>query len=186
MSVIIDQGKSLLIKCLGTTPVNAVTGMREVLFELNGEARLIQIEDKNAATEVVRRERSIPNEPGSVGCTLLPLLTSIRVAELMLPWFLRSSYGRCCCRSPSSRGSRSQGWRSSPSSQCHEDGIQRLGTSIWKGQASLRRSRRQVRCSTLIISLTNPENSLSCFGYFTTVSDKVISLLKSLTPKLIN
>lgn len=69
MSVIIDQGKSLLIKCLGTTPVNAVTGMREVLFELNGEARLIQIEDKNAATEVVRRERSIPNEPGSVGCT---------------------------------------------------------------------------------------------------------------------
>lgn len=67
MSVIIDQGKSLLIKCLGTTPVNTVTGMREVLFELNGEARLIQIEDKNAATEVVRRERAT-NDPGSIGC----------------------------------------------------------------------------------------------------------------------
>lgn len=67
LSVIIDQGKSLLIKCLGTTPVNAVTGMREVLFELNGEARLIQIEDKNAATEVVRREQAT-KEPGSIGC----------------------------------------------------------------------------------------------------------------------
>ncbi|GAA5994110.1 hypothetical protein JCM5350_008098 [Sporobolomyces pararoseus] len=80
MSVIIDQGKSLLIKCLGTTPVNAVTGMREVLFELNGEARLIQIEDKNAATEVVRREQAT-KEPGSIGSPMAGVVVEVRVQE---------------------------------------------------------------------------------------------------------
>ncbi|GAA6058691.1 hypothetical protein JCM10212_003379 [Sporobolomyces blumeae] len=80
VSVVIDKGKSLLIKCLGITPVNAVTGMREVLFELNGEARLIQIEDKNAATEVVRRERAT-NEPGSVGSPMAGVVVEVRVQE---------------------------------------------------------------------------------------------------------
>lgn len=37
ISVEIDQGKTLLIKMIAVSPVNAVTGMREVLMELNGE-----------------------------------------------------------------------------------------------------------------------------------------------------
>lgn len=96
MSVIIDQGKSLLIKCLGTTPVNAVTGMREVLFELNGEARLIQIEDKNAATEVVRREQAT-KEPGSIGCEFSFLYNFLPIVRFTdLDCNRSSSYGWCC------------------------------------------------------------------------------------------
>lgn len=33
-AVPIDQGKTLLIKLVAVSPVNAVTGMREVLFEV--------------------------------------------------------------------------------------------------------------------------------------------------------
>lgn len=30
--------------------------------------RAVQVEDKNAAIETIRREKSVPGEPGSVGC----------------------------------------------------------------------------------------------------------------------
>ena len=40
IAVDIDQGKTLLIKMVAVSPVNPVTGVREVLMELNGEVRL--------------------------------------------------------------------------------------------------------------------------------------------------
>lgn len=105
ISVEIDQGKTLLIKMIAVSPVNAVTGMREVLMELNGEvrlplrawfsrksnlvltmpfertqARLMQIEDKNAAIDTVRRERA-SKEPGSVGSPMTAVVVNVMVQE---------------------------------------------------------------------------------------------------------
>lgn len=68
VAVVIDQGKTLLIKLVASSPVNVTTGMRDVLFELNGEMRAVQVEDKNAATETFKREKA-SSDPGSIGCT---------------------------------------------------------------------------------------------------------------------
>lgn len=68
--VVIEKGKTLMVKLIAASPVNTETGIRDVLFELNGEMRSIQVEDKNAATETTRREKAT-SEPGSVGCTSL-------------------------------------------------------------------------------------------------------------------
>ena len=62
----IDQGKTLIIKLIAESPVNTDTGIRDVLFELNGEMRAVQVEDKKAAIETVRREKAT-SDPGSIG-----------------------------------------------------------------------------------------------------------------------
>lgn len=69
MHVVIDQGKTLILKLIASGPVNVATGMRDVLFEMNGEMRAVQVEDKSAATETFKAERST-GEPGSIGCKL--------------------------------------------------------------------------------------------------------------------
>ena len=68
----IDQGKTLILKLIASSPVNVATGMRDVLFEMNGEMRSIQVEDKNAATETFKREKA-SSDPGSIGCRSFPL-----------------------------------------------------------------------------------------------------------------
>ncbi|GAA5925807.1 hypothetical protein JCM10213_008889 [Rhodosporidiobolus nylandii] len=78
--VAIEKGKILIIKLIAVSPVNPTTGMREALFELNGEARLVQIEDRSAAIEVVRREKAT-KEPGSVGSPMSGSIVEIRVQE---------------------------------------------------------------------------------------------------------
>ncbi|GJN91619.1 hypothetical protein Rhopal_004642-T1 [Rhodotorula paludigena] len=80
LAVEIDQGKTLLIKLVAVSPVNQVTGFREVLFELNGEARLVSVEDKSAAIETVRRERAT-KEPGSVGSPMSGVVVEVLAKE---------------------------------------------------------------------------------------------------------
>ncbi|BGP04845.1 Pyruvate carboxylase [Rhodotorula toruloides] len=80
VQVEIEQGKMLIIKLIAVSPVNPVTGIREVLFELNGEARLVKIEDRNAAIETVRREKAT-KEPGSIGASMSGVVVEIRVKE---------------------------------------------------------------------------------------------------------
>lgn len=72
MHIVIDQGKTLIIKLIASGPVNVATGMRDVLFEMNGEMRAVQVEDKSAVTEVFKAEKST-GEPGSIGCLSLSL-----------------------------------------------------------------------------------------------------------------
>ncbi|GAA5994978.1 pyruvate carboxylase [Rhodotorula paludigena] len=80
LAVEIDQGKTLLIKLVAVSPVNQVTGFREVLFELNGEARLVSVEDESAAIETVRRERAT-KEPGSVGSPMSGVVVEVLAKE---------------------------------------------------------------------------------------------------------
>ncbi|GAA6002936.1 hypothetical protein JCM10207_001906 [Rhodosporidiobolus poonsookiae] len=80
IEVVIDKGKTLLIKLVAVSPVNAVTGFREVLFELNGEARLVSVEDKSAAIDTVKREKAT-SDPGSVGSPMSGVVVEVRVQE---------------------------------------------------------------------------------------------------------
>lgn len=70
MHVVIDQGKTLILKLIASGPVSASTGMRDVLFEMNGEMRAVQVEDKSAVTETFTAEKST-GEPGSIGCEFI-------------------------------------------------------------------------------------------------------------------
>lgn len=45
-----------------------------------GEARLVKIEDRNAAIETVRREKAT-KEPGSIGASMSGVVVEIRVKE---------------------------------------------------------------------------------------------------------
>jgi pyruvate carboxylase len=65
--IAIEKGKVLIVKLVAVSPVNIDTGIRDILFELNGELRAVQVEDKNAAIETIRREKAT-SEPGSIGC----------------------------------------------------------------------------------------------------------------------
>ncbi|KAI7899171.1 pyruvate carboxylase [Cokeromyces recurvatus] len=56
----IEEGKTLIIKLLAVGPLNN-NGKRDVYFELNGEARVVGIADRNAAVEVVTREKANPS-----------------------------------------------------------------------------------------------------------------------------
>ncbi|KAM0756393.1 pyruvate carboxylase [Meredithblackwellia eburnea MCA 4105] len=78
--VVIDQGKTLIIKLIAESPVNVETGIRDVLFELNGELRAVQVEDKKAAIETVHREKAT-SEPGSVGSPMSAVVVEVRVKE---------------------------------------------------------------------------------------------------------
>lgn len=75
MHVVIDQGKTLILKLIASGPVNVTTGMRDVLFEMNGEMRAVQVVDRSAVTETFKAEKS-NGEPGSIGCASLSILSS--------------------------------------------------------------------------------------------------------------
>ncbi|KAI8050896.1 pyruvate carboxylase [Syncephalis plumigaleata] len=77
----LEPGKMLIIKLLAIGPLNVHTGMRDVFFELNGETRMVGIEDKGAAVEHVQRVRADTNEPGDVGCPMSGVVVEVRVKE---------------------------------------------------------------------------------------------------------
>ncbi|CAH7686900.1 pyruvate carboxylase [Phakopsora pachyrhizi] len=80
MHIAIEQGKTLIVKLLASGPVNPDTGVREVFFELNGETRAVQVEDRNAAVETAHREKAT-SDPGSVGSPMAGVVVEIRVQE---------------------------------------------------------------------------------------------------------
>ncbi|OAV97047.1 pyruvate carboxylase [Puccinia triticina 1-1 BBBD Race 1] len=80
MHIAIEQGKTLIVKLLASGPVNPETGVREVFFELNGETRAVQVEDRSAAVETAHREKAT-SDPGSVGSPMAGVVVEIRVQE---------------------------------------------------------------------------------------------------------
>ncbi|KAG0171787.1 pyruvate carboxylase [Apophysomyces sp. BC1034] len=76
----IEEGKTLIIKLLAVGPVNN-TGKRDVYFELNGEARVVGITDKNAAVETITREKANPSKPGDVPAPMSGVVIEVRAKE---------------------------------------------------------------------------------------------------------
>lgn len=52
-----------------------------VWFDLNGETRSIQVEDKKAAVETVSRPKANPADPGDHGASMSGVLVELRVKE---------------------------------------------------------------------------------------------------------
>ncbi|KAI7865330.1 pyruvate carboxylase [Spinellus fusiger] len=73
----IEEGKTLIIKLLAVGPINN-TGKRDVYFELNGEARVVGIADRNAAVETVTREKAKSSSPGDVPAPMSGVVIEVR------------------------------------------------------------------------------------------------------------
>ncbi|KAI9490951.1 pyruvate carboxylase [Zychaea mexicana] len=76
----IEEGKTLIIKLLAVGPING-TGKRDVYFELNGEARVVGVQDKNAAVETVTREKANLSKPGDVPAPMSGVVIEVRAKE---------------------------------------------------------------------------------------------------------
>ncbi|KDE09592.1 pyruvate carboxylase [Microbotryum lychnidis-dioicae p1A1 Lamole] len=78
--IAMEKGKTLIVKLIAVSPVDTSSGTRDILFELNGELRAVQVEDRSAAIETVHREKAT-NEPGSVGSPMSAVVVEVRVHE---------------------------------------------------------------------------------------------------------
>lgn len=73
----IEEGKTLIIKLLAVGHMDS-TGKRDVYFELNGEARVVGIIDKNAAVEHVAREKANASNPGDIPAPMSGVIIEVR------------------------------------------------------------------------------------------------------------
>ncbi|KAI9321464.1 pyruvate carboxylase [Dichotomocladium elegans] len=76
----IEEGKTLIIKLLAVGSIGS-DGKRDVYFELNGEARVVGIVDKNAAVETITREKALSSNPGDVGAPMSGVVVEVRAKE---------------------------------------------------------------------------------------------------------
>lgn len=151
-----------------------------------GEARLVKIEDRNAAIETVRREKAT-KEPGSIGASMSGVVVEIRVKEgqdvkagdpyapLSPPTAVRDlSLTRTI--PPSQRGGHER----------HEDGVERLLPRLGQGQARGRPGRRLSRPGrpySRDCALLGDRERMDGDGYFVPRTD-LTSGFVNLNPKL--
>ncbi|KAI9477979.1 MAG: pyruvate carboxylase [Benjaminiella poitrasii] len=76
----IEEGKTLIIKLLAVGPLN-MNGKRDVYFELNGEARVVGIVDRNSAVEVTTREKANAANAGDVGAPMSGVVVELKAKE---------------------------------------------------------------------------------------------------------
>ncbi|ANZ75230.1 BA75_01882T0 [Komagataella pastoris] len=79
--VTIEQGKTLIIKCMAVGELSQSSGTREVYFELNGEMRKVTVEDKNAAVETITRPKADAHNPNEIGAPMAGVVVEVRVHE---------------------------------------------------------------------------------------------------------
>ena len=77
----LEQGKMLILKVLTVGPLSEQTGQREVFFELNGEVRVVTINDKNAAVENKSRPKADASDSSHVGASIAGVVVELRVQD---------------------------------------------------------------------------------------------------------
>ncbi|OEJ89356.1 Pyruvate carboxylase 2 [Hanseniaspora uvarum] len=79
LSVIIEKGKTLIIKPQAVGELDTVTGKREVYFELNGELRKVSVADKNANVESkASRPKADPGSKSHVGAPISGVVVEVK------------------------------------------------------------------------------------------------------------
>lgn len=77
----LEKGKVLILKLLAIGPLSEQTGLREVFYEMNGETRVVSVEDQHAAIENVRRPKADPTDTSQVGSPMSGVLVEVRVKD---------------------------------------------------------------------------------------------------------
>lgn len=74
----IEVGKRLFIKLIAVSTQVDSKGMREVFFELNGEARKLALTDRTATVAHVTRTKANPEHENEVGCPMSGTVVELR------------------------------------------------------------------------------------------------------------
>lgn len=77
----LEKGKVLILKLLAVGPLSDATGQREVYYEMNGEVRVVTVDDNNAAVENTIRAKADPGDSSQVGAPMAGAVIEIRVKE---------------------------------------------------------------------------------------------------------
>jgi len=78
ISVHIDKGKTLVIRCLGVSDADQ-EGYRRVFFELNGQPRQVKVLDTHLAAPAAERPKADAANPNHVGAPMPGLVVQISV-----------------------------------------------------------------------------------------------------------
>ncbi|ETN38335.1 pyruvate carboxylase [Cyphellophora europaea CBS 101466] len=77
----LEKGKVLILKMLAIGPLSDETGQREVFYEMNGEVRVVTIDDKKAAVENTSRAKADPSDSSQVGAPMAGVVVEVRAGE---------------------------------------------------------------------------------------------------------
>lgn len=77
----LEQGKVLILKLLAIGPLSEQTGQREVFYEVNGEARVVSIDDNKASVDNTARPKADASDSSQVGAPMSGVVVEIRVHE---------------------------------------------------------------------------------------------------------
>ena len=80
VSVDLDRGLTLVIRCLAIGETDAEGGVR-VFYELNGQPRSVKVENREATATVVRRPKADPANLRQVAAPMPGVVASMAVAE---------------------------------------------------------------------------------------------------------
>lgn len=79
ISVEIDPGKTLEIRCLATSEAND-EGMVKVFFEINGQPRVVRVPDRSVMATIAKLPKADPNNTHQVGSPMPGAVVSIAVS----------------------------------------------------------------------------------------------------------
>ena len=77
----LEKGKVLILKLLAVGPLSDETGQRDTYWELNGEVRVVTIDDNKAAVENTSRPKADPNDSSQVGAPMAGVVVEVRAKE---------------------------------------------------------------------------------------------------------
>jgi len=80
IAVDIERGKTLIIRYLATGEANEA-GLREVFFELNGQPRMVRVEDQGLSRAVRHHPKAGEGDLTQIGAPMPGLVSSIAVAK---------------------------------------------------------------------------------------------------------
>ncbi|CAI4061830.1 pyruvate carboxylase 1 SKDI_07G1950 [Saccharomyces kudriavzevii IFO 1802] len=79
IEVIIEQGKTLIIKLQAVGDLNKKTGEREVYFDLNGEMRKIRVVDRSLKVATVTKSKADMHDPLHIGAPMAGVIVEVKV-----------------------------------------------------------------------------------------------------------
>ncbi|CCD26740.1 pyruvate carboxylase 1 NDAI_0I01710 [Naumovozyma dairenensis CBS 421] len=79
IEIVIEQGKTLIVKLQAIGDLNKKTGIREVYFELNGEMRKIGTLDRSQKVETVAKPKADGHNPFQIGAPMAGVIVEVRV-----------------------------------------------------------------------------------------------------------
>ena len=77
----LEKGKVLILKLLAVGPLSDETGQREVFYELNGEVRVVTVDDNKASVESTSRPKADPSDSSQVGAPMAGVVVEVRAKE---------------------------------------------------------------------------------------------------------